>query len=326
MSEMTWRFAARAARPGRCWGASISARGWLLSVEPAASAGSSPWAGRSAALWLGAGAAALWLGVGAAALWLGAGAAALRLGAGMGAAALAAGAAALGVGAAALAAGAAAPGVGAAVLGAVAASAGLSVGDRCNAAGARVRGVGGARAGEAAGAQEGLEVGAGEVAEIAHGGVVGGVEESAVAVDVEHQHAALLGEDRLEQAGDPERSADGGGECGFGQQLEADQAEDGAVEQAALGDRDHERVRQRQRARHREHAQTLAPDPEERDARGDLGGGLDQGRGDPITLTGLHQRRASRGQPLREIVGAAGLVRRRGRARAGCRGGGLRDR
>jgi hypothetical protein len=306
MSEMTWRFAARAARPGRCWGASISARGWLLSVEPAASAGSSPWAGRSAALWLGAGAAALWLGVGAAALWLGAGAAALWLGAarrGCGGAGRGRGGAGRGCG------------FGRAVRG-----------DRCNAAGARVRGVGGARAGEAAGAQEGLEVGAGEVAEIAHGGVVGGVEESAVAVDVEHQHAALLGEDRLEQAGDPERSADGGGERGFGQQLEADQAEDGAVEQAALGDRDHERVRQRQRARHREHAQTLAPDPEERDARGDLGGGLDQGRGDPITLTGLHQRRASRGQPLREIVGAAGLVRRRGRARAGCRGGGLRDR
>jgi hypothetical protein len=311
MSEMTWRFAARAARPGRCWGASISARGWLLSVEPAASAGSSPWAGRSAALWLGAGAAALWLGVGAAALWLGAGAAALWLGAGVGRCSGAVGAWEGRVG----------PAVGRGC------GFGRAVrGDRCNAAGARVRGVGGARAGEAAGAQEGLEVGAGEVAEIAHGGVVGGVEESAVAVDVEHQHAALLGEDRLEQAGDPERSADGGGECGFGQQLEADQAEDGAVEQAALGDRDHERVRQRQRARHREHAQTLAPDPEERDARGDLGGGLDQGRGDPITLTGLHQRRASRGQPLREIVGAAGLVRRRGRARAGCRGGGLRDR
>jgi hypothetical protein len=34
MSEMTWRFAARAARPGRCWGTSTSARGGPPVIEP----------------------------------------------------------------------------------------------------------------------------------------------------------------------------------------------------------------------------------------------------------------------------------------------------
>ncbi|MBK9755466.1 MAG: hypothetical protein IPO88_18540 [Nannocystis sp.] len=166
-----------------------------------------------------------------------------------------------------------------------------------------------ARAGEAHQAEQGLEAAAGEVAELARGVVVGDVEQAAVAVDVQHEHAAVLGVDGLEQAGDAERAADGGGELGLGEQLEADLAEDGALEQAGLGDRDDHVGRQLQGAAGgREGAQALALDAEEGDARGDLDRGLDDRLGDAVALAGLREGGEGRGHALGEALGAARIV------------------
>ena len=146
--------------------------------------------------------------------------------------------------------------------------------------------------------------------------MVGGVEEAAVAIDVEHQDAAVLGEHGLEQAGDAERAADGGGEPGLGEQLEADLPEDGALEQAGLGDRDDEGGGQLEGAAGRcEGAQALALDAEEGDARGDLDRGLDDRLGDAVALAGLAEGGERGGHALGEAFGAAGIVEHGGAQR-----------
>jgi hypothetical protein len=216
-------------------------------------------------------------------------------------------------------------GVAASAAGGVAGAAGLRGGDG---AGARLdveeaavddRGGRAGAGAEAHQAQEGFEAAAGEVAEFTRRGVVGGVEEAAVAIDVEHEHAAVLGVHRLEQAGDAERAADGAGELGFGEQLEADLAEHGPLEQAGVGDRDDEGGRELEGAAgRREGAQAFALDAEQGDARRDVERGLDDRLGDAVALAGMCEGGEGGGHALGEALCAAGIVEDRGAQ--GCAG------